>query len=221
MKITCVHTGAGEGIFGVLERAIKKELHTSYQISHMTNPAIIAEVAAENRVTPRAAADLMRMYMAAADSGADIILNVCSSVGRVADTARPAFELAGVRLMRIDRRMCETVVQKYSRIGVVATLRSTLDPSCELVRECAEKAGKEVRVQEFLADGAFGLNQEQLEKLIIQAIEPGVGQVEVLVFAQASMSDCVPAVTERFGLPVYASPAFGAQELAEIAAELE
>ena len=36
-------------------------------------------------VTPRAAAELISMYMDAVKQGADVILNICSSVGEVAD----------------------------------------------------------------------------------------------------------------------------------------
>jgi hypothetical protein len=118
VKIVCVHTGAGPGIFGTMEEKIKKRINCTCQISHITNPGIIAEVAEANGVTEHAVLDLLNMYTVAVNSGADIILNMCSSVGDVADAAAPLLSLAGTHIIRIDHRMCEEAATKYNKIDI-------------------------------------------------------------------------------------------------------
>lgn len=214
-KIVCVHTGAGASIFGTIENEIKSRISVDCQISHITNPGIIAEVSDANGVTEHAASDLLNMYTTAVNSGADIILNMCSSVGEVADAARPVLTLAGTKIIRVDHGMCREAAEKYERIGVVATLESTLAPSCRLVEKCAAEKKKEIQVQRILASGAFGLGGDDLKNHLVRAIEPFADKVDVLVFAQASTCFCAEAVEEHFHKPVLTSPGYAAAEVAE------
>lgn len=218
-NIVCVHTGAGAGIFGAIETEIKDHIKEDCRISHITNPGIIAEVSEANGVTRHAASELMNMYMTAVNSGADIILNMCSSVGEVADAAEPLLEMTSTKIIRVDHGMCAKAVEKYERIGVVATLESTLTPSCRLLEKCAKRQGKEIQIQKILANGAFGLGGEELKNQLIKAIEPYTDKVDALVFAQASTCFCADAVSEYFQKPVLTSPRYAAEEVAKAAKE--
>ena len=220
VNIICIHTGAAPDIYGKIESELQKRMTVPYQVSHYTDPGIIAEVSKELRVTTNAASRLLNMYSTAVNAGADIILHICSSVGAVSDAAEKLIEMTGTKILRIDHGMSAEAVSKYKKIAVVCTLRSTVVPSCGIVQACADEAGKEVEIQTVVADGTFGYQGKELSDRIIKAIEEQADSPEVLVFAQASMAGAAEAAAEYFGLPVLTSPEYAAQEIADLAAAI-
>lgn len=94
--------------------------------------------------------------------GTDLIFTQCSSVG---EAALIAAQTVSVPLLRVDEAMAEKAVSLGKRIGVVATVGSTVKPSCNLIQEKAEAAGKEVEILPYLVDGALDvLMREGKEK---------------------------------------------------------
>lgn len=215
MKISCVHTGAGERIFGIMERELKKRIEVPFVVTHMTDPELIARISGNGRIEAKDAAELMRMYNMCADQGADIIINMCSSVGEIAEAAAPILEIMGVKMIRIDRRMCEEAVREYEKIVVVATLSSTLEPSCRLLAACAQEQGKDIEIIPVLAEGMFGKGPEELAEAIWEKLSGKAGQFEAVVLAQNSMTEAAAALAGFSGKKVYASPAYAAIEAAE------
>jgi len=65
------------------------------------------------------------------DSGADYILVTCSSIGAAVEKAA---ETANIPVLRVDQPMADLAVQTGKRIGVIATLQTTLEPTADLVR---------------------------------------------------------------------------------------
>jgi hypothetical protein len=55
----------------------------------------------------------------------------------------------------VDESHGEEAVRLGKKIGVVATVASTVKPSCNLVRTKAKEAGKEVEVVEYLVNGRW------------------------------------------------------------------
>lgn len=74
---------------------------------------------ANNQVTPAVRRRLLSYYNAAADAGADVVFNTCSSVGDVADYGN---QYARIPVFRIDQPMAAEAVLNYDRIGVISTL---------------------------------------------------------------------------------------------------
>lgn len=220
VKVACVHTGASPGIFGMMEAELKKIMTVPYVVTHMTDPDLISRISEHQEIQTRDVAELIRMYSACVDNGADIILNMCSSIGSIADAAQPLFELAGAHLIRIDHQMCKEAVAEYDRIAVVATLASTMKPSCDLVEQCAKEQNKTLKISQILINGAFGLNQKQLTERILEGLSDCVDDIDAVIFAQNSMAESAEAVAEQTGKPVFASPVYAAKEVAETAARI-
>lgn len=66
----------------------------------------------------------MCFYMIIAEeSGAEVILNVCSSISETVDIAN---KIIHVPIIKIDEPMVELNVKTGRKIGVVATLETTL-----------------------------------------------------------------------------------------------
>lgn len=206
-KVVCVHTAMA--LVGPLTETFR-ELIPEVQVEHIAESSLIKEVIANNAVTPAVRRRLLDYYNAAADSGADIIFNTCSSVGDIADLGN---SISRVPVFRIDRPMAERAVQEAQRIGVISTLPTTLDPTCRLLKNCATEAGKEITLVEGLADGAFAAGQsgdsETHDRLIAEAAQRIADSVDLFVLAQGSMARMEQRLSELTGKPVLSSPVLG------------
>ena len=212
MKIATVYTGTTPELIEKVESELKSLFAgKDLEIIFLKNPDIIKEAGDAGGATPHCARELLILYQEAVKAGAEIILNMCSSVGDIAALAKPLYEKCGVSFVRIDEDMARAAVKAGRRIGVVATLRSTLEPTKRLVQNCADEAGIKVELVDALADGAFGLDQEQFRNKLIETGGKVKGKVDLLLFAQGSMAYAEKAVSEALGLPVFSSVSYGAR----------
>lgn len=210
MKAALVYTSTTPELIELVEREVRKNIGEEAELISMQDPSILAEVRAAGYVTPTAAARLMGMYMKAVGEGADAILNLCSSVGEVADAAQSAAAYIGVPIVRIDEDMCKEAVRLGKRVGVLATLATTLEPTKNTISRVARGMAKHVELVDGLIDGAFGLNQDQFRKLLLEAAGKIVNDVDVIVLAQGSMAYVEEDLHQAYGKPVLSSPRFGA-----------
>lgn len=95
----------------------------------------------------------------------------------------------------------------------MATLPTTLTPAKNTVTRVAREAGKHVAPVDCLADGAFGLDQEQFRARRTDAAAAIAEKVEVVVLAQGSMAYAEPHLERVYGKPFWGSPRFGAAAL--------
>ena len=210
-RVVCVHTA-----MALVEPMTKifKEILPEVKLNHIADDSLIQEVIANNKVTPAVRRRLLANYLAAADSGADVIFNCCSSVGDVADLGN---EIAPVPVFRIDYPMAMEAVTSAKRIAVISTLSTTLDPTRRLLERCAKEAGKEVVLVDGLADGAFAAGQsgdgETHDRLIAEAAMKIADEVDLFVLAQGSMARMEKKLTEMTGKPVLSSPVSGVKGL--------
>jgi len=191
-----------------------QELLPEVNVNHIADSSLIKEVIAHNEVTPAVRRRLLSYYNAAADAGADVVFNTCSSVGDVADYGNI---YARIPVFRIDRPMAAEAVKNYRRIGVISTLPTTLDPTCRLLQSEARVAGREVTLVEGLADGAFAAGQsgdsEAHDRLIAEAAQRIAQDVDMFVLAQGSMARMEQRLSELTGKPVLSSPVLGVKGL--------
>lgn len=211
IKVVAVHTA-----MALVEPLTKifKEVLPEVKLNHIADDSLIQEVIANNKVTPAVRRRLLANYMAAADSGADVIFNCCSSVGDVADLGN---EIAPVPVFRIDYPMAMEAVTSAKRIAVISTLSTTLDPTRRLLERCAKEAGRDVVLVDGLADGAFAAGQsgdgETHDRLIAEAAMKIVDKVDLFVLAQGSMARMEKKLSEMTGKPVLSSPVSGVRGL--------
>jgi Asp/Glu/hydantoin racemase len=211
INVICVHTA-----MALVEPLTKTfaELLPEVNVNHIADSSLIKEVIANNEVTPAVRRRLLAYYNAAADAGADVVFNTCSSVGDVADYGNT---YAPIPVFRIDQPMAAQAVAVYNRIGVISTLPTTLDPTCRLLKNEAKKVGREVTLVEGLADGAFAAGQsgdgETHDRLIAEAAGRIANQVDAFVLAQGSMARMEQRLSDLTGKPVLSSPVLGVKGL--------
>ena len=219
MKVALVYTSTTPELIDMVEREVRENIGQDAEIISLQDPTILAQVRDTGYVTPAPAARLIGMYMDAIGQGADAVLNICSSVGEVADSVQTAAAYIGVPIVRIDEDMCREAVRLGSRIGVLATLSTTLEPTKGTINRVARAMGRHVTLVDGLIDGAFGLDQAQFRRLLLEAAGKIIDQVDVIVLAQGSMAYVEKDITAAYGKPTLSSPRFGAVALKKALAE--
>jgi Asp/Glu/hydantoin racemase len=196
------------------------ELIADARVINIMDDSLLNDVRTAGHLTPEVASRIYNYMSNAQAMGADIILNACSSVGEATDALR---DLIRTPIVKIDESMAEEASAIGSRIGVVATVSTTLDPTVRLIRRKAEEHGRTVDVTERIAEGAFEallsgdgtLHDEILKRTIIELAD----QVDVVVLAQVSMARLVPALGE-LRVPVLSSPRSGVEAVKRALAAL-
>jgi aspartate/glutamate racemase len=190
-------------------------------VRNIMDDSLLPEVLANGGVTPAVTKRLCEYAVQAEAAGADLIFTQCSSVGEVADMAA---KMVRIPLVKIDERMAETACRMGSRIGVVATVATTMGPTVRLIRRMAEKLGKEITIFEDLSAGAFEKltagDPKGHNELVLASIRRLAEQVDVVVCAQGSML-ALKADLGETRVPVLMSPPIGVQHAVEVLESLD
>lgn len=213
MKIGLIYTSTTPELVEIVEKEVREQLGREAELMSFQDPTILAEVRKAGYVTAAPAARLIGMYMKAVEQGADAILNLCSSVGEVADCIQDAARYLGVPIVRVDEEMCREAVRLGRKIAVMATLSTTLEPTKRTVLRVAREMGKHVEMMEVLVDGAFGLDQEQFKVLMAEHAGKAAKEADVILLAQGSMAYCESYIADLYGKTILSSPKFGAKAL--------
>lgn len=219
MKAALVYTSTTPELIELVEKEVAGVLPKETEFMNYQDPTILAEVREAGYVTAPPAARLIGMYMQAVREGADAILNICSSVGEVADAAQGIAKYTGVPIVRIDEEMCREAVRKGKRIAVMATLQTTLAPTKNTVLRVAREMNRSVEIVDCMVEGAFGLDQNQFKALMKKYAGAVADHADVILFAQGSMAYCEDIIHEEYGKPVVSSPRFGAMALKQALVE--
>jgi Asp/Glu/hydantoin racemase len=179
---------------------------------------LIKDVIRRGELSATTARRVVQHVASAEAAGADYILVTCSSIGRAVETAAA---LVNVPVLRVDQPMADKAVQISGKIGVLATLPTTLEPTADLITRRAAKAGKSIQLTSRLCEGAFDQlmsgNAAQHDKLVAGALKELSAQVEVVVLAQASMARVVEGLSaEERRVPILASPTLAIEYLVTV-----
>jgi Asp/Glu/hydantoin racemase len=214
-RLALVHTVAG---LVPRFRDLAAELMPDVETFDIVDETLLRDASREGRVSLDTARRLFAHLAAAERHGADAIVVTCSSVGGVVDAARP---FAGVPLLRIDQAMAEQAVSVGGRIGVLATLTSTLAPTAALIRRTAAEAGREAEVRDRVCEGAFEAlragDADRHDELVRDGLRGLLGWADVIVLAQASMARVVDGLSdEERRTPILSSPRLGMERMRDI-----
>jgi len=185
---------------------------------NIVDDSLVRAIGAKGSITPDIAHRVDAYIKSAASGEADYILVTCSSIG-------PAVEISAkstaVPVLRVDQPMADRAVAAGRRIGVIATLPTTLNPTADLVRRRAALAGREIVLTERLCAGAFEAlmagDAEKHDALVGAALQELSTQVDVILLAQASMARVVdPLASADRRVPILASPATAIDYLATV-----
>jgi Asp/Glu/hydantoin racemase len=178
------------------------------QFFHMVDESLIQDTVRSGRLRKPTMRRLLELIASAEAAGADAVLVTCSSIGPAVTLSKPFFDIP---VLRIDEAMAEIAVKQGKTIGVLATLKSTLDPTTELLRQKATELGREVRLVECLCEDAFPAvlagDTETHDRILRKALMEDLKDVDTIVLAQASMARVVATLKPgTLRAPVLSSP---------------
>jgi Asp/Glu/hydantoin racemase len=188
------------------------------KIFNIVDDSLIKNTIACGELTASTSKRVVNYAASAQEAGADFILFTCSSIGAAVETAST---LTDVPVLRVDQPMADIAVQTGKRIGVIATLSTTLEPTSDLVRRRAMVAGKEIELTAMLCEGAFDalMNGDAAthDAKVAKALKELITKVDVVLLAQASMARVVDTLDETDKkIPILASPINAIKYLASI-----
>lgn len=212
--LALVHTSAT--LVPVFAQLCKAKL-PNVDTFNIVDDSLVRAIGARGSLTADIARRVASYITSAESGGADFILVTCSSIGPAVEAAAP---FAAVPVLRVDQPMADLAVRSGRRIGVVATLPTTLNPTTDLVRRRAEAAGKDVQITARLCEGAFAAlmagDAATHDQKVAAALRELVAQVDVIVLAQASMARVVETLAEADRrIPILASPPIAIDHLVE------
>jgi Asp/Glu/hydantoin racemase len=156
----------------------------------------------------------------AQEAGAEMAMVTCSSIGPAADIGR---SLVDIPVLRVDEAMAESALECGLRIGVAATLATTMKPTVDLIERKAAEAGKNATVVSRLCAGAFEAltsgDAALHDQLVAQGLRELMPEVDVVVLAQASMARIVDSLPDSEKTrPIFSSPRLAVERLARLVA---
>jgi Asp/Glu/hydantoin racemase len=198
-------------------KSLSNELIPAVDIFQIVDESLLQNTIQQNRLSPSTMRRLIDHVASAKEAGADLVMVTCSSVGPAVDIAKALFEIP---VLRVDQPMVDLAVKTGKRIGVAATLQTTLDPTASLIRARAAAAGKDVEVTTRLCRGAFEAvtsgDTARHDELVKAGLQELISEVDVIVLAQASMARVVESLSEaERRAPILSSPRLAVEYLAE------
>jgi Asp/Glu/hydantoin racemase len=203
--LALIHTGT---FLASVFTDLCREAMPDVEVFNIVDESLIKNTIAANKLTPQTSRRLVEYLKSAEEAGADAILVTCSSIGPAVEAAQP---FLNIPVLRVDVPLADKAIATGARIGVVATLPTTLEPTVALIKRQAALAGKEVEVISTLCEGAFGAvakgDTATHDRLVTAGIRELMPQVDVIVLAQASMARAANAIPEaERSVPILSSP---------------
>ena len=184
---------------------------------HVVDESLIKNTIRSGSLSTLTVRRLAGYVQSAQDAGADAVLVTCSSIGPAVEAARP---LVDVPVFRIDEAMAARAVNQGRKIGVLATLRTTLEPTVDLIRQTAAAAETQVDVVTGLCEGAFEAvsagDTATHDRLVSEGLTELLKKCDLVVLAQASLARIVEQLpAERLSVPVLSSPELAVRQVRE------
>lgn len=150
------------------------------------------------------------------EAGADLILLACSTFNYAAELGRP---LVDTPIAQIDRPMMELAVKNGGKIGLLATLATTVPSSERLLDIAAEEAKASIERKTVLCPEAFEAYSRgdiaRHNEILVDAVDKLSKEVDCIVMAQLSMSALAPDLKDT-AVPVYNSGETGFQRVRQM-----
>ena len=152
-------------------KALFRKYLPDVEMINIIDDSLLEEALANKGVTPALRSRMCDYYTNLEELGCVCCLNQCSSVGEVADVAQ---NLISIPILKIDAPMARKAVELGSKIAVIATAISTVEPSSRLVERMAKEAEEEgfpELAAKFRGVGAIEKMHEERYRKLLQNVE--------------------------------------------------
>jgi Asp/Glu/hydantoin racemase len=197
------------------------EIMPEVRLINIMDDSLLPEVMAQRQISTNVTRRMCAYVVAAEATGCDAVLSLCSSLGPTIDVAR---KLVCIPVIKIDDAHTEKAAREANRIGVMATVATTLPPTVALIREKATTFGKTVEIHESLSNAAFQAlmdgDKQKHDAMVTDAARALAPQVDLILFAQASMTRLAGEIGQATGRRVLTSPRLAIEHTKRVLDEL-
>lgn len=200
----------GAGVVNTITNMVH-EMDRNIHVINFVNDGILPAAARNNNdLCPKAFEQLMHMLMAAQLAGADAVLVTCSSISEFVDYVQP---FASIPVFKIDEPMFLAALERGSKIGIAATVATTLKPSLRQIQALADRTGKQITLSHCLVEAAYEAflrgETDLHDQLVQSAIMELCDANDVVCLAQASMLSVVAKMSPEYQSKILSSPRLG------------
>ncbi len=174
--------------------AFLKEKVPGVRVEFITDSTLLNDIRAAGGPT-QAVIDRMTLYAKAAEiSGADLIVNSCSTVGEVADIYAKE---VNIPVMKVDEPMAREAVSLGTKAALIATVETTLGPSRRMIERIGAEQGNTMECEEYVQTAAWDAlkagHPEEHNRILIEAMRKlDTMGYDVIVMCQVSMRALLP-----------------------------
>lgn len=187
---------------------VVRRLEATAAIRHAVCVDLLAQALADGGVSERTLRGTQAEVQRLVAEGARVVLCTCSTLGSAAE-ATP--DVAGARVLRVDRPMAERAVALGRRILLVAATQTGLSTAKALLRESARERPAPP-VAELLCGEAWRLfeagDHAGYAEALAREVERHARAHDVVMLAQASMAPAA-ALVRRSDVELLTSPDLG------------
>lgn len=184
------------------------------EIYNIMDDSLLKDTLKYDGVTPDVCQRMLNYAIAAQNSGADGILVTCTSVN---EATKHIKNFVHIPIMNIEEPVAEMAVKNGTKIGVIGTLPTSPTAIGRVIRQKAAECGKEIEIVNRVVDGAFDVlcsgDREGHDKMVCEALYKLAEEVDVIAFAQISMS---LLKHEEVSVPVYKIGTSGFEKINEL-----
>lgn len=220
-KVAYIHTVPS--LVGLFNDLSKEIFPKDVEVFHIADELLLKVVLAQGGLSPFIFRRVADHVVAAVEGGAGLVQVTCSSISPCVEASRP---FVSVPVLKIDEPMVDQALAMGTRIGVAATVPTTLKPTTELVYSQAQLAGKQVAVDSVLCEGAFqaliGGDGEAHDKIVREHLTDLMGRNDVVILAQASMARVaatIPSADQK--APILSSPRLAVEKARQVLEKLD
>lgn len=202
-------------------KVLAAELLPGVTVVNFVDDSVLPQLAENGGEVAAVAPRLVQYARFAEEVGADAVLSACSSVGEVVAEMQRTVQIP---VVRIDEAMAEAAVWRGGRVGVAATLPTTLRPTLALLEAKAREAGFEPRLEPcfepLCIEGAYARllagDRKGHDALLVDALGSLAARTDAVVLAQASMARVLPELPEAVREKFLTSPRLGMARVKDV-----
>lgn len=189
-KLTIIHTTLAT--VNTIPHMIQELYPNHFELVNVMDDSLLNEIKAKGTMTKSVMERFIQYTIIAKQNKSDAILVACSSIGKAIDIARL---MVDIPIFKIDEPMVDQAVHMGERILVLGTVKSTLEPTSNLLE--SKKISLKQTINCTLIPNVFELyatDREQHDQRIAEVIQNNLCAFDVIVLAQASMSNAITYV---------------------------
>lgn len=222
MALTFLHTAE---VHVATFQALVEAQDASIQVKHHVKPSLLEQARQLGVNNPTVIKAVENEIAKLTNQGANPVVCTCSTIGNIVES----ISKKDISYQRIDRAMANAAVAfstdtKAAKIAIVAALKSTLEPTKNLIESSATTKAKLAEISLHYVKDAWqhfeaGDNESYWETIAMH-IQQLPKDIDVIVLAQASMANAISYCT-NLETPILSSPSLGVQAALNILKDTE